>query len=137
MKVLVFDDDQSIGNLLRCFLSSKGHDVTVFKEPNSCPLYLSGECTCPMDSPCADVIFIDYNMPKLTGLELIRHQERIGCKLRTANKALMSVYLSPTDIKGLRAKGYQVVSKSFNMNKILHFMDECQQRLAKASEDIH
>ena len=134
MKVLIFEDDQSIGNLLKCFLSHKGHDVTVFNNPLICPLYQDDKCTCPKDSPCADVIFIDYNMPQLTGLELIQRQDRMGCKLLIKNKALMSAYLSPSAIKDLRTKGYQIITKPFKMDKTLQFMDECQYRLTNDSD---
>ena len=134
MKILIFEDDQSIGDLLKCFLIHKGHDVTVFKDPTSCPLYLNGKCDCPENSPCADVILIDYNMPQLTGLELIHRQERMGCKVQVENKAIMSAYLRPEEFKELAAKGYQIVSKPFEMEKILKFMEECRQRLANTSD---
>ena len=62
-KILVVDDERSIRNTFKIFLSNEGHDVFL-AEDVSLALKICDEQT-------LDLIITDIIMPKLTGIDLL------------------------------------------------------------------
>ena len=88
MKVFVIDDEECIRDSLKWYLEDLGHEVLTAPEPTSCQVYQGHDCS--QSSPCGDALLIDYNMPKMNGLEFIENMKKRGCKGIAANKLLMS-----------------------------------------------
>ena len=65
MKVLIVDDDEGIRDSLYCFLDSEGHQCQTARNGMEA-LEILEHCT-------PDVIVADFNMPQMTGVELIKH----------------------------------------------------------------
>lgn len=64
MNILVVDDDKALVNLLKFFLEEKGHRVdTAFDGEQAVEL---------LKSNTYELIFSDHNMPKFTGIELVK-----------------------------------------------------------------
>jgi len=72
--VIVVDDDEAVRNSLKFALELEGLTVRLFKDG---PELLSSE-----DLPQDGCFVIDYNMPGMTGIELITRlrQRRIDCR---------------------------------------------------------
>ncbi len=69
-------------------LSEMGYEVLGSSAPFSCPVFLDSKCSCPVDTPCTNIIITDINMPDMTGIEFIENQKIKGCRVQ--NIAVMS-----------------------------------------------
>lgn len=137
MKILVFDPDQSLRELLRLYLAGHGHEVLAFKDPTVCPLYkkLHDErCCCPKDVPCGDVVIVDDQLPHISALDFFRLQRRRGCKALDANKAVMSSRMTAA-LEGLITEfGCSFIKKPYRLANIGRWVDECGERLAQGGD---
>lgn len=134
MKVLVFDPDSSLRELLRIYLTGHGHEVLAFRDPTVCPLYANlaeGACCCPQDAPCGDVVIIDNKMPQISAIDFLRLQRRRGCKALDVNKAIMSASMTRQLEQEIAAFGCHHIRKPFQLRQIKEWMEQCAGRLAK------
>ncbi len=126
-RVIVYDDDSMLLDLLTAFLSGLGCEVLTFNEPKPCPIY---EVSCDVcHKPCSDIVITDYQMPKMTGLEMLRLQAQRGCWVDARNKAIMSGGLNGEEQKRVRELGFKFLSKPFPMTELIVWIDECKKRI--------
>ena len=75
MKILIVDDEKEIVELLRDRFIVKGHSVnTAYDGKKALELIKSNSY---------DLVFLDHNMPGLTGLELLRYIKQNNLKSKT------------------------------------------------------
>ena len=130
LRIIIFEDDQSLANLIKQVLLQKGHDVRVFSDPTSCPVYRDHDTECPKSTPCADVIISDHMMPNMTGLDFLKFQRMRGCKALDENKALITGSAMHADLKhAIDELGCHYIKKPFRIAEILKWVDECAERL--------
>lgn len=70
MRLLVVDDDLSVGKLLRAIFELEGWDVDYARSGE--------ECLTMVEASPPDVIVLDQMMPGLTGIETARHLRAAG-----------------------------------------------------------
>lgn len=130
LRVLVIDDDADIRNLMQSALSSKGYEVSTLADPSEFPFINNKTCTCPTDSPCADIIIADIVMPKVDGIDFFNHLKDTGCcTLVRGNVAIMSGYLTIYYMNVLNNLGIHYFRKPFELNEIFAWADECRERI--------
>ena len=137
LKVLVFDTENSLRELLRIFLSHQGHEVQVFRDPSVCPVYrnlLSEHCCCPRETPCADVVMMDIDMPNISAIDFLKLQRKRGCKALDANKAVMSGSQSSVVHRAMTEFGCHHITKPFRLGEIKRWVEECAERLASSRQ---
>ncbi len=96
-RILVFDQDHSLRELLRTYLGGQGYEVLAFSDPTICPLYhklLDEKCRCPKNRPCADSMLVDIKMKEINAFDFLKLQRQRGCKALDANKAVMSASMT-------------------------------------------
>ena len=116
LRVFVIDDEPCITETFNWHLSDQGHEVICVAEPTSCSVYEGGQCD--HEHPCGDILFVDRNMRKMTGLEFVAHMTRKGCKGLVQNKVVMSGGLSQEDIDKAAELGCVVVEKPITLDEI-------------------
>ena len=99
LRILIIEDEPALAALLKQVLLQKGHDVHVFSDPTSCPVYRGHESECPQNTACADVIISDHMMPNMTGIDFFRFQRMRGCKAPDENKVLITGTAIHADLK--------------------------------------
>lgn len=130
MKIIIFEDDESLANLLEQMLTLKGHTVHCFPDPTVCPIFKDHEKKCPKDKPCADVVISDYMMPNMTGISFFKLQRERGCKALDSNKAIVTGSVIDADMKEeIKELGCHYFKKPFRVAEILDWVDECEKRL--------
>lgn len=133
LRIIIFEDDPALVELLKQLLVHKGHDVNVFPDPTTCPVYRNHETDCPRNSPCADVIISDHMMPNMTGMDFLKLQRLRGCKASDKNKVLITGKVIDDDLKkAIDELGCHYIKKPFRVAEILKWVDECAERLDDA-----
>ncbi len=129
MKVIVFDDNELVLEVITHFIRMKGHDVHGFPDPTACPLYATPDCTCPEERPCTDVLLTDNAMPVMTGLQFIGQQELKGCKGATKNKAVMAGSWTLEELDLAEQMGCRVFTKPVDLMVLNDWLEECRKRV--------
>jgi DNA-binding response OmpR family regulator len=123
-KVLVLDDDDLIRSTLFYFLQQEGYHVEAYAQPDHCPIYLSNQCICQVNEPCADIIITDINMPGTGGIEFIQSQLRKGCKV--THIAVMSGDWESGQMKIARDLGCKTFLKPFSILAMKKWLESLQ-----------
>ncbi len=118
LRIIIFEDDESIRELLTKALGKQGHEVLAFPDPLACPLYVRDDCLCSQDRPCGDLLVTDNRMPRMTGLEFIRRQCERGCKGVAANKAIVSGSWTEAQLREARRLGCKVFEKPLKLTEL-------------------
>jgi DNA-binding response OmpR family regulator len=86
-RIIIFDDDKIILELLHNYFSACNFEVQSFNAPILCRHAKDmGRC----QKPCADIIITDYVMPGINGIELLDSHFKHGCAIESKNKAIVS-----------------------------------------------
>jgi len=113
MIILVADDEKEIVELLKERFTAKGHSVnTAYNGKAALELIKSNSY---------DLIFLDHNMPGLTGLELLRYVKQNNLKPKVA---IITGYeeIDEFFMKGMGADEY--LTKPFKMKAVDGIMDK-------------
>jgi DNA-binding NtrC family response regulator len=125
-RIIIFDDDSMILEVLHNYFVACDYEVQFFKKPTLCRC-IKNSVSC--QSPCADIMITDYSMPGLTGIELLDNQTRHGCSIDVRNKAIMSGELPDRNrdkMKGLAGSFFQ---KPFHLRELYEWTHECLGRV--------
>ena len=123
-RVMIYDDDQIVLDMLKLFFTRRGYEVFDYIEPVVCPLKEKPAERCDNFHPCADVIISDYQMPKMSGIELLQNQSKKGCKVDIKMKAIMSGYSDEKIIAQCHDLGYSFFQKPFTLSKLSTWLSE-------------
>ena len=108
VRVLVVDDEPSVADVCREFLSGEGYDVTVAASGEEALRLI------PTLTP--DVILTDINLPGVSGLEVMRHARSAD---PDACIIVVTGYASTASaIDALRQGAYEYVTKPFDLEAV-------------------
>lgn len=123
-RVLLYDDDQIVLDMLKLFFTRRGYEVFDYIEPVVCPLKKNPATRCDNFQPCVDVIISDYQMPVMTGIELLQNQSKKGCKVDSKMKVIMSGHSDEQIITQCNELGYSFFQKPFTFSKLSTWLSE-------------
>ena len=110
LKVLLIDDDK-INNFLNRSIIEKtcGNEceVSEFTNPEEAFDFLK-ECTTANTEECPDIVFLDINMPEMSGFEFLEKLEEDQINILKTKIFILSSSLDPNDIE--RSKEFTIVS---------------------------
>ena len=127
-RALIFDDEAVVLLVLRDFFETRGYEVLAFPGPVECPVYAEG-ASCSNTAPCGDIMLVDYQMPRMNGIELLQSQARRGCKLTAKNKALLTGYMDERNMSHLQKLGAAFFEKPVLFDELGKWVDECEGRM--------
>lgn len=133
LKILIFDQDLGLRELLKVYLAGQGHEVQAYKDVTVCPLFrnLQDEnCRCSRQQPCADAVLVDLRMPHINAIDFLKLQRQRGCKAADANKAIMSASMTKALEAAIEAFGCHHIKKPFHLTDIKNWIEACAARLA-------
>ena len=128
-RVLIFDDDVTILELMERYFSRSGYEVFSFSNPALCPLNESSAESCEHLAPCADMVISDFQMPKMTGIELLQGQSRRGCKIDMKMKAIMSGCSDEELVTQCEDLGCTLIAKLYTSSELPCWLDERQKHV--------
>ena len=126
-RIMIFDDDRMFLELLHIFFSKAGYEIFSYSIPVLCPLDENAFDSCECLAPCADVVMSDFQMPKMTGIELLQRQSRRGCRIDNKMKAIMSGYSDEELAAQCEESGYKLFKKPFAYKELSVWLSEREQ----------
>ena len=129
IRIIVVDDHKQTLDMMERWLSRDGNEVIPFNEPMRCPLNAEDTNECFKETKCADIYLTDFEMPKINGLELLKRQAEIGCKLDIRNKAVISGSMDDELKSKVRKMGYRFFDKPIDLSEVKAWLKECEKRL--------
>jgi DNA-binding NtrC family response regulator len=127
-RAIIVDDEAVVLNLLKMFLELRKYEVIACREAFSCTIY--GDHTkCDNLQPCTDVLITDNRMPKMSGIEMLEAQERMGCKLIPGNKVVISGFLDECEFKKIGELGCAFLQKPFTPEEMEAWLVGCEERM--------
>jgi CheY-like chemotaxis protein len=128
-RAIVCDDSEAIQDVFRRVLERMGYEVLTAETPITCAFYRERVDGCPQHDRCTDILITDYEMPDMTGMELLELQHQRGCKLTSMNKALMTASEEPNLRKRATALGCHFFPKPLLISTLLAWVRECESRI--------
>ena len=97
LRILIADDEAGFAEVLKDRLSRSGAAIDV--------VYDGRRAISMIERNSYDIVFVDHNMPELTGLEVIRHIRNKGIKSKTV---MITAYeeIEGSLVKAVGADGY-------------------------------
>ena len=126
-RVLIFDDDEMIRQLLRDVCEKRGYEVIAFSDPGICPIHADQQCPCGPGKICADVIFSDLEMPIVKGLDFLESLLGKGC--RCHHIALVSSSCDGESFARAARLGCKVIRKPFTRGEVINWLAEVERSL--------
>ncbi len=125
-KIIIFDDDTVILEMISDYFSLRNFEVQSFSKPVLCsPSSDADSCV----NPCADILIVDLRMPRINGIQLITHQVRNGCPINIKNKAIMSGDLPYEHVDKIIELAGIFFQKPLNMRELDAWAKECISRI--------
>ena len=123
-RVLIFDDQEGIRQLLWSLFDRRGYEVFTFPHPAICPLSNEKECPCLEEQACSDIILSDLSMPYKDGMSFLEEQIKKGCKCK--HIALMSGDFNDNNELKANLLGIKTFKKPFNLNELTKWLDQVE-----------
>ncbi len=127
-RVLIFDDDELVRELLGAICERRGYEVVTFANPGICPLNAEHDCPCGPEEVCADVIFSDLQMPVVKGVDFLEALLGKGCHCK--HIALVSGSCECEEVARARRLGLKFIPKPFRPREIEQWLDEFEHSMA-------
>jgi two-component system NtrC family response regulator len=127
-RVLIIDDEESMGRILAKSLGADGYHVAAYTDPTRALAAI------PDDQP--DVILTDVRMPGMTGPEVL---ERVRVEFPEIPIIIMTAYGTIEDaVDALRSGAYTYITKPFQHEKLLHDIERAlrHRRLTQENERL-
>jgi len=128
MKIYIVDDEECIRDSFQMHLEEiKGHQVETFEEPLFCDLYKGERCQC--DTPCAELIFLDYRLPEMSGLDLVKRIWEKGCREMVPNIVIMTGDTTVIDHRDIEHFGCRLEQKPLTLHTVDRIIIDAEDRL--------
>lgn len=121
-RAIIYDDNPDVADMLKEHFMLRGYEALTFQKPVYCPAY-EDHAACNELYPCADIILTDLDMPRMSGIDMLRVQSLNGCRVPAGSRALMSGALDERGLKGLRELGCMYFQKPFSFDEIAAWLD--------------
>ena len=113
-RILVADDERSIRLVLRKYLQSKGHQVVEAENGQ--------EALSILEKGGVDVAFVDINMPKLSGLEILERVKEVPIVILTAYGTM------DYTVRAIERGAVEYITKPFSFEEISQVLERFLKR---------
>jgi YesN/AraC family two-component response regulator len=128
-RVIILDDEDLVLHGLKRWMSRKGFEVLIFKEPDICLIQRNSIECCTKEEQCSDIFITDFKMPQMSGIDLLQYQKQRGCMLETRNKAIISGFTDDFILRATDKLNCSFFRKPFQLSEISEWLSECEKRI--------
>jgi DNA-binding NtrC family response regulator len=126
IRVLIFDDEDSVRGLLCKIVALKNYETFDYRNPSECFIYADDKCECKQ-SQCADIIITDVEMPVVNGISFINHLLSKECKAN--NILIVSGCEDYKTLEEVSDKKIKFLKKPFSIHAVLSILDEFEKNI--------
>ncbi len=126
-RAIIYDDNFDVADILKEHFLLRGYEAFTYQKPVNCPAYDNADCK--EQYPCADIILTDLDMPRRSGIDMLRIQSRNGCRVPAGSRALMSGALDEKGLEGIRELGCRYFQKPFSFDEIAAWLGEREKQM--------
>ena len=116
LRIFIIDDEESIRETYQMHLEGLGHEVIALPDPSFCSVYMGA--VCGMENACADILIIDYSMPRMTGLKLLELMEKKGGLTAARFKMILTGDATQIDRTVAQRLGCEVRQKPMRLSEL-------------------
>ena len=87
-------------------------------DPFACQALKAGDKKCSNQSPCANILLVDNDLPEIDGLSILAEQGMNGCQISPDHKALMVKSISDVNLGQVGLVGCHLIEKPVNENNL-------------------
>lgn len=115
-RAILVDDDKQIVTLLRIVLKQRGYEVVAYSDEADFRSGIVANCACSVNQRCTDVMLVDLNLKRSSGLDLIKKLREKGC--RVPNIALMTGHWTDELLAEAKALDCATFGKPFALSDV-------------------
>lgn len=127
LRVFIFKPGEEIREPLSQYIGSLGHEVSIIHSPQTCLKYHTTEEMCNQSEICTDVMILGYDVPVLSGIEIIERRLTAGCK-GIINCAILCESLLDEERLRIDAIGCQYFENPLQLSKIGDWLNEVHKK---------
>ena len=127
MRLLLVEDDEMLGGSLKRGLTQAGHTVEWVEDGEAALL--------ATDTSQFDLMLLDVNLPKLSGIEVVKKLRQSGNKLPVLMLTAMDAL--PYKVKGLDSGADDYLTKPFDLEELLARIRSLTRRAQDRSDAIY
>jgi CheY-like chemotaxis protein len=116
LRIFIIDDEESIRETYQMHLEGLGHEVIALPDPSFCSVYMGA--VCKVDNACADILIVDYSMPRMTGLRLLELMEKKGGLTAARFKMILTGDATQIDQDVAKRLGCEVRQKPMRLSEL-------------------
>jgi CheY-like chemotaxis protein len=116
LRIFIIDDEESIRETYQMHLESLGHEVIALPDPSFCSVYMGA--VCKVDNAFADILIIDYSMPRMNGLRLLELMEKKGGLTAARFKMILTGDATQIDQDVAKRLGCEVRQKPMRLSEL-------------------
>jgi len=126
-EILVVDDDQEMGELLKDFLKKEGFRVHLEKNGKDALAWITDNDI--------DLVITDIKMPDMNGMQLLKEIK----KIRSYIQVIMITAFGSIEsaIEALKEGAYHYITKPFKMNEILVTVNKALEKKSLEQENLY
>jgi hypothetical protein len=129
-RVIIFNYSGRVQHELSTFFSLNGYEVYVVTESATCPIYGERDNTsCPGPVLCCDVMVAVQDSDPGKSVELFERQLRIGCKVTSRNKTIITHSLGREEFDQIATRGITLFGNPLDFGVFEAWIKECERRM--------
>jgi DNA-binding response OmpR family regulator len=126
-RAVIVDDDIQIVALLKLVLKQRDYDVVTFVDEAAFAPGGEWVCRCDEGLQCSDILLMDLNLRRRSGLDLLGELREHGCAIPFV--ALMTGAWTDEKRERARDMGCETFAKPFALNDVETWLEGCEQAL--------
>ncbi len=129
-RVVIFNDSGHIQRELTTFFHNCGYETFIATESIRCPVYDKNENkTCPGPVLCGDIMVAVQDVEQSKSVDLFNRQLRIGCKLTSRNKTIITRSLVRDRFDHINVGGITIFGNPFDFGVFAAWVKDCESRM--------
>jgi hypothetical protein len=129
-RVVIFNYAERVQHELTIFFHDHGYETFIVTESLLCPIYGNkANKTCAGPVLCCDIMIAAQHTEQRQGVDLFNNQFRIGCKLTSRNKAIITPSLVHDNFDDLTARGMTIFETPFDFGVFETWVRDCESRM--------
>jgi hypothetical protein len=129
-RVVIFNDSGFIQHELTAFFHNKGYETFIVTESVTCPIYGKKKneiCAGPV--LCCDIMVAVQDVEQRNSIDLFNRQFRIGCKLTSRNKTIITRSPVRDRIDHITARGITIFENPLDFGVFEAWVKDCESRM--------